>query len=70
MLSTTTTRAAGFVACYAEKCNKMLGQARDSVLFFARAIDYLNDPPAVEVIGERVVPTAEGGECTGGARGD
>lgn len=38
------------------RCNKMLGQARDSVEFFARAIDYLTEPPAFGVIGERQVP--------------
>ncbi|MFH8405488.1 endonuclease VII domain-containing protein [Streptomyces sp. NPDC018019] len=27
-------------------CNSMLGHARDSVLFFSRAMAYLGDPPA------------------------
>ncbi|PRH79344.1 endonuclease VII [Streptomyces solincola] len=27
-------------------CNNTLGHARDAVAFFARGIDYLNDPPA------------------------
>jgi hypothetical protein len=38
-------------------CNKYtLGWARDSVEFFGRAIKYLTDPPAVQVIGERIAP--------------
>ena len=34
----------------------MLGHARDEVEFFERAIEYLTNPPAIDVIGDRVVP--------------
>ncbi|QPX61986.1 endonuclease VII [Mycobacterium phage Flaverint] len=38
-------------------CNKYtLGWARDCIEFFQRAIDYLINPPAVDVIGERIAP--------------
>lgn len=37
-------------------CNTMLGHMRDDVEAFHRAIDYLMDPPAYRVIGERQVP--------------
>jgi hypothetical protein len=38
-------------------CNaKILGHARDDVDFFYRAIEYLTNPPAVAIIGERAVP--------------
>lgn len=41
-----------------QKCNRdILGHARDDVEFFERAIKYLNNPPAVDVIGWREVPT-------------
>jgi hypothetical protein len=33
-------------------CNDMLGHARDEVEFFERAIEYLKNPPARQVIGE------------------
>ncbi|AKU44929.1 EndoVII [Mycobacterium phage Barriga] len=36
--------------------NKILGHARDSVEFFKRAIDYLENPPAFAVIGKRIAP--------------
>lgn len=32
-------------------CNNMLGHARDSYMFFYRAANYLNSPPANEVLG-------------------
>jgi recombination endonuclease VII len=38
-------------------CNKMLGHARDSIEFFERCIEYLKTPPAVEVLGERKLPS-------------
>jgi hypothetical protein len=38
-------------------CNKYtLGWARDCIEFFKRAIEYLTNPPAVQVIGERIAP--------------
>lgn len=38
-------------------CNKrLLPSARDSVDRLQSAINYLNDPPAVRVIGERITP--------------
>lgn len=37
-------------------CNNLLGRGRDDPEFFRRAADYLEDPPAVHVIGERVAP--------------
>jgi hypothetical protein len=38
-------------------CNAdVLGHARDEIEFFERAIEYLRSPPAVAVIGERIVP--------------
>ncbi len=35
---------------------KVLGHARDDIEFFERCIEYLNHPPAVDVIGWREVP--------------
>lgn len=38
-------------------CNAdILGRARDSIEFFERAIEYLKSPPALRVIGVRIVP--------------
>ncbi|AZS08262.1 endonuclease VII [Mycobacterium phage IronMan] len=38
-------------------CNKYtLGWARDCIEFFKRAIEYLTNPPAVQVIGIRIAP--------------
>ena len=38
-------------------CNsRVLGHLRDDVAAFERAIDYLQQPPAVRVIGERITP--------------
>lgn len=31
-------------------CNDMLGHARDDIEFFARALQYLNDPPANSIL--------------------
>ncbi len=33
---------------------KVLGHARDEIEFFERCIDYLTNPPAFRVIGERI----------------
>lgn len=42
-------------------CNKsVLGGARDSADILRRAADYLDTPPAQEVIGERVAPNPSG----------
>ena len=39
------------------RCNRnILGHARDDIAFFERAIEYLRNPPAQQVIGERVAP--------------
>lgn len=39
------------------RCNKhTLGNARDEIEYFERAIAYLQSPPAQQVIGERVAP--------------
>jgi hypothetical protein len=35
-------------------CNRMLGHGRDSSDFFQRAANYLEDPPALQVLGERL----------------
>lgn len=37
-------------------CNDLLGHLRDDPEAFARAIDYLSNPPAFAVIGKRAVP--------------
>lgn len=34
----------------------VLGHSRDQIEFFERAIEYLRNPPAVAVIGERIAP--------------
>ncbi len=36
--------------------NRLLGHARDQIEFFERCIEYLKNPPAVDVIGERIAP--------------
>jgi hypothetical protein len=42
-------------------CNsRVLGHARDDIAFFDRCIDYLNQPPAVRIIGERITPDMRG----------
>lgn len=41
-------------------CNKgVLGHLRDSIEAFQRAIDYLDNPPAVRAIGIRIAPGTE-----------
>ena len=43
-----------------QKCNRdVLGHLRDDLDAFARAIDYLESPPAVAVIGRRITPDME-----------
>ena len=40
-----------------QKCNRdVLGHLRDEIDAFYRCVDYLKLPPAVQVLGERVVP--------------
>lgn len=40
-----------------QPCNRdVLGHSRDEVEFFERCIEYLTNPPAVDIIGERIVP--------------
>lgn len=36
--------------------NRLLGFARDDIAYFERAIEYLKNPPAVQVLGERIAP--------------
>lgn len=44
-----------------QKCNRdVLGHLRDDPEAFLRGIDYLTNPPALAVIGSRVVPNHEG----------
>lgn len=45
-------------------CNKrLLPAARDNVDRLTAAINYLNSPPAVKVIGERITPDMRGAEA-------
>jgi hypothetical protein len=37
-------------------CNDHLGMVRDSIEYFERMIAYLKNPPAVQVLGERIAP--------------
>lgn len=46
--------ATGFVrGLLCSPCNKILGHARDEQSFFLRAVAYLNNPPAFDLIGRR-----------------
>lgn len=40
--------------------NKYLGHARDQIEYFERCIEYLKNPPAVQVIGKRITPDMAG----------
>lgn len=43
-----------------QRCNRdILGHLRDEIVAFERAIDYLSEPPAFRILGERVVPNFE-----------
>lgn len=43
--------------CLCKTCNaKILGHARDEIEFFERCIEYLKNPPALQVVGVRVAP--------------
>lgn len=42
--------------CLCKRDNVLLGHARDQIEFFERCIEYLKNPPAVQVLGERVAP--------------
>lgn len=37
-------------------CNDLLGRIRDDPRYFQRMIAYLNNPPAVRLLGKRIVP--------------
>lgn len=37
-------------------CNRALGTFRDSAELLRKAVEYLENPPAVQVVGERIVP--------------
>lgn len=37
-------------------CNDLLGRVKDDPAFFRRMIAYLENPPAVRLLGERIVP--------------
>lgn len=42
-----------------QRCNRdILGHLRDDIAAFERAIEYLVEPPALHVIGSRIVPDA------------
>lgn len=46
--------------CLCSPCNKnVLGHLRDDTAALQRAIDYLDEPPAVSAIGKRIVPDME-----------
>ena len=47
--------ATGFVrGLLCTTCNKELGHARDDPAHFERAIEYLKEPPAIQLLGERL----------------
>lgn len=49
--------ASGFIrGLLCTSCNKMLGHLRDDPDAFRRAADYLDRPPARDIIGDRVAP--------------
>lgn len=37
-------------------CNDLLGRVRDDPAYFEMMLDYLDNPPAVRVLGKRIVP--------------
>lgn len=37
-------------------CNDLLGRVRDDPRYFQRMINYLNNPPAVRLLGKRIAP--------------
>jgi hypothetical protein len=37
-------------------CNDLLGRVLDDPAYFRAMVDYINNPPAVRVVGHRVVP--------------
>ena len=42
--------------CSGKSCNYLLGRLRDNVEWMQSAVNYLMNPPAVDAIGERLVP--------------
>lgn len=43
-------------------CNDLLGRVRDDPDYFRRMIEYLLDPPAVQVLGKRLAPVTRSGK--------
>lgn len=56
-LSTDHDHETGVVrGALCKHCNDLLGRVRDDPTYFRLMIKYLTDPPAVRVLGERIVP--------------
>jgi Fe-S cluster biogenesis protein NfuA len=56
-LSTDHDHATGVIrGKLCKHCNDLLGRIRDNIEFFRRMMAYLENPPAVRLLGERVVP--------------
>lgn len=56
-LSTDHNHKTGVVrGALCKHCNDLLGRVRDDPRYFIRMIAYLNNPPAVRLFGERIVP--------------
>jgi hypothetical protein len=51
----------GLLCAEVQRCNHMLGLLREDLEWLRRAADYLADPPAVAVLGDRFVPDAPPG---------
>jgi len=51
-----TGRIRGLLHAELGACNTRLGWFNDDIEWFRRAYLYLTDPPALDVIGERIVP--------------
>lgn len=56
-LSTDHDHRTGVVrGALCKHCNDLLGRVRDDPQYFRRMIAYLENPPAVKLFGERIVP--------------
>lgn len=56
-LSTDHDHSTGVVrGALCKHCNDLLGRVRDDPRYFERMVQYLANPPAVRLFGERVVP--------------
>lgn len=56
-LSTDHDHETGIIrGALCKHCNDLLGRVRDDPAYFRRMIAYLENPPAVRLFGERVVP--------------